>query len=127
MRGLNKVMLIGNLGKDPVVQNLENGNTVAKFTLATSETYKDQSGTKHTATEWHNVITWKSLAAVVGNYLKKGSTVYVEGKIKTRNYEDKDGKMIYTTEIIADSIVMLDRPLPTDKADINDIKQQNIR
>lgn len=120
-------MLIGNLGKDPVVQNLENGNTVAKFTLATSETYKDQSGTKHTATEWHNVITWKSLAAVVGNYLKKGSTVYVEGKIKTRNYEDKDGKMIYTTEIIADSIVMLDKPAPTDKADINDTKQQNIR
>ncbi len=121
------MMLIGNLGKDPVVQQLEGGDTVAKFSVATSETYRDQHNNKQTKTEWHSIVAWKGLASVVENYLKKGSLVYVEGKIKTRSYADKDGKTVYTTEIIADSVVMLDKPILTDKADINDIKQENIR
>lgn len=102
-------MLIGNLGKDPEIQQLEGGYTVAKFSLATSESYKDKEGNTKTETEWHNVVAWRSLAEVAGKYLKKGSTIYLEGKIKTRNYEDKAGVKKYVTEIIADSLIMLDK------------------
>jgi len=120
MRGLNKVTLIGNLGKDPETQILEGGIHLAKFTLATSESYKDDKGNKHTETEWHTVLAWRSLAEVVGKYLKKGSTVYVEGKIKTRTYDDKTGVKKMVTEIIADSLIMLDKPngKPSDITDV---------
>lgn len=121
MRGLNKVMLIGNLGKDPEVQTLEGGIAVAKFSLATTESYKDDKGETHSQTEWHSIVAWRSLAEVAGKYLHKGSTIYLEGKIKTRNYEDKAGVKKYVTEIIADSLIMLDKPNGggTDKAEIN--------
>ena len=120
MKGLNKVTLIGNLGKDPETQLLEGGVHLAKFTLATSESYKDDKGNLHTDTEWHNVVVWRSLAEVVGKYLKKGSSIYLEGKIKTRNYEDKEGMKKYVTEIIAENLIMLDKAdsKPTDKAEI---------
>ncbi len=109
MNGLNKATLIGNLGKDPEIQLLEGGIHLAKFTLATSESYKDDKGTKHTETEWHNIIAWRGLAQVAGKYLKKGSTVYIEGKIKTRSFEDKTGVKKYVAEIIAETLIMLDK------------------
>jgi single-strand DNA-binding protein len=109
MRGLNKVMLIGNLGNEPEIKTLEGGVKVARFSLATSESYKDKNGNTQTDTEWHNIIAWRSLAEVVEKYLRKGSTIYIEGKIKTRNYEDKAGIKKYVTEIIADSLIMLDK------------------
>ena len=106
MAGINKVILVGNLGKDPEVRHLEGGVSVAKFTLATSESYKDKSGNKVEQTEWHNIVVWRGLADVAEKYLKKGSTIYLEGKIKTRSY-DKDGSKHYITDIVADSFTML--------------------
>ena len=109
MAGLNKVMLIGNLGKDPEVRSLESGVPVATFSLATSESYKDKEGNRQTATEWHNIVVWRGLAQVAEKYLKKGSQIYVEGKLKTRNWQDKEGNTRYTTEIVADNFTMLGR------------------
>lgn len=108
MAGINKVILIGNLGKDPEVRHLESGASVANFTLATSESYKDRnSGERVTHTEWHNVVLWRGLAEVAEKYLKKGNQVYIEGKLRTRSWEDKDGNTRYTTEVIADNMTML--------------------
>lgn len=108
MSGVNKVILIGNLGKDPEVKYLENNVAVAKFPLATSETWKDRTtGEKKEHTEWHNIVLWRGLAEVVEKYLKKGQKVYIEGKLKTRSWEDKDGNKRYTTEIVADNMTML--------------------
>ena len=109
MRGLNKVMLIGNVGKEIDFQTLEAGIPVAKINLATTETYKDKNGQSHAETEWHTIVLWRGLAELAKNYLHTGSLVYVEGKIKTRNYEAKDGSKKYVTEIIADMITMLDK------------------
>lgn len=109
MRGLNRVELIGNLGKDPEVQTLEGGQTVVKFSLATSETYKDRQGNNHTETEWHSIVLWNSLAQLAAKYLKKGSMVYLEGKLKYRNYEDKAGITRYVTEVVGDNLLMLDK------------------
>lgn len=120
MRGLNKVTLIGNLGKDPEHQVLEGGVSLTKFSLATTEAYKDESGTTQTNTEWHTIIMWRNTADAAAKYLRKGSSIYVEGKLKTRNYDDKTGVKRYVTEIIADSFIMLDKPdSASDKADIN--------
>lgn len=108
MSGVNKVILVGNLGKDPEVRYLEGGTAVANFTLATSETYKDRtSGERKTQTEWHNIVLWRGLAEVAEKYLKKGSQVYVEGKLRTRSWEDKEGNTRYTTEIVGDTMTML--------------------
>jgi single-strand DNA-binding protein len=108
MAGVNKVILIGNLGKDPEVRHLESGAVVANFSLATSETYKDRkTGEKITQTEWHNVVIWRGLAEVAEKYLKKGSSVYIEGKLRSRSWDDKDGIKRYTTEILADVMTML--------------------
>lgn len=108
MNGVNKAIIIGNLGKDPEVRYLDNGTAVANFSVATSETYKDKnSGEKVTNTEWHNVTLWRGLAEVAEKYLKKGNKVYICGKIKTRSWEDKEGNTRYTTEIIGDELTML--------------------
>ena len=105
---VNKVILIGNLGKDPEVKYLEGGVALAKFPLATSETYKDRStGEKKSTTEWHNVILWRGLAEVAEKYLNKGSLVYIEGKLRTRSWEDQEGNKKYTTEVVADNMTML--------------------
>jgi single-strand DNA-binding protein len=104
---LNKVMLIGNTGKDPEVTTLQGGNKVAKFTVATTESYKDKSGTKVEKTEWHNVVVWGPLADIAEKYLKKGRQVYVEGKVQTRSWDDSDGKKRYATEINATSFELL--------------------
>lgn len=106
--GVNKVILVGNLGKDPEVRYLEGGVAVAKFPLATSESYKDRnSGDRKTQTEWHNVVLWRGLAEVAEKYLKKGNMVYIEGKMRTRSWEDQDKNMRYTTEVVADNMTML--------------------
>ena len=108
-RGVNKVILIGNLGKDPEVRYMPSGGAVANVTLATSESWKDkQSGEKQERTEWHNVVFYNRLAEIAGEYLKKGSQVYVEGSLRTRKWQDKNsGADRYTTEIIASEMQML--------------------
>lgn len=104
---VNKVILVGNVGKDPEVRYLEKGVAVAKFPLATSETYKGKDGEKVTTTEWHNIVLWRGLAETVEKFVKKGSQLYIEGKIRTRSYDDKDGNKRYVTEIVADLMQML--------------------
>jgi single-strand DNA-binding protein len=104
---VNKVILVGNVGKDPDTRHLEGGNTVSKFSLATSEVYKNKVGEKITNTEWHNIVLWKGLAEIAEKYVKKGSQLYIEGRIRTRSYTDQEGITKYTTEIIADSMQML--------------------
>ena len=108
MAGVNKVILVGNLGKDPEVRHLESGAVVANFPLATSESYKDRkTGERITQTEWHNIVIWRGLAEVAEKYLKKGSSVYVEGKLRTRSWDDQNGVKKYITEVIADNMTML--------------------
>ncbi|MBC6699653.1 single-stranded DNA-binding protein [Hymenobacter puniceus] len=107
MAGVNKVILVGNLGKDPEVRHLEGGATVANFTLATNEYYRDKQGTRIERTEWHTIAAWRGLAEMAEKFLRKGQQVYVEGKIRTRQYQDKDNQTRYITEIIADEITML--------------------
>ena len=105
---VNKVILIGNLGKDPEVRHLENGAAVANFSIATSENYKDRkTGEKVSQTEWHNIVAWRGLAEIAEKYLKKGAKVYIEGKLKTRTWQDKEGNNRYSTEVITDSLTML--------------------
>ena len=107
MSGVNKVILVGRLGKDPEVRHLESGVAVANFPIATSETYKDrQTGERKEQTEWHNVVLWRGLAEVAESYLKKGDMIYVEGKLRTRSWE-KDGITRYTTEVVGDNMTML--------------------
>jgi single-strand DNA-binding protein len=105
--GVNKVILIGNLGRDPEVQNFENGVKKAAFTLATTEAYKGKDGERTTHTEWHNIVMWRGLADVAERFLKKGSTIYVEGRIRKREYEDKEGQKKFIYEILGDSMQML--------------------
>ena len=107
MAGVNKVILVGNLGKDPEVKYLDNGVAVANFSLATTENYKNKEGERVSQTEWHNIVLWRGLAEVAEKYLKKGASIYVEGKIKTRKWEDKEGVTRYTTEILGDNMTML--------------------
>ena len=107
MASVNKVILIGNLGKDPEVRHLEGGVAVARFPLATSESYKDKSGQRVEKTEWHNVVLWRGLAEVAEKYLRKGQSVFIEGKIRTSQYQDKEGNQRYSTEIVADNMTML--------------------
>ena len=109
MRGVNRVMLIGNLGKDPDVQYLEGNIGVAKFPLATTETFKDRSGKLNSQTEWHTVVLWRGLAELAQKYLHKGSLVYIEGRLKTRSWEDKDGVKKFATEVVGDNLIMLDK------------------
>jgi single-strand DNA-binding protein len=107
MSGVNKVILVGRLGKDPEVRNLDNGAVVANFTIATSESYKDKTtGEKKEITEWHNIVLWRGLAEISQRYLHKGDMVYIEGKLRTRSWE-KEGVTRYTTEVIADNMTML--------------------
>lgn len=107
MAGVNKVILVGNLGKDPEVRHLENGRAVANFSLATSETYRNKSGERVTTTEWHNIVMWTPLAEIGEKYLRKGNQIYVEGKLQTRTYDDKDGNRKYITEVVVQNLTML--------------------
>lgn len=107
MASINKVILIGNLGRDPEVRYLPNGDAVTNISLATTETWKDKEGTKQEKTEWHRVTFYRRLAEIAGEYLKKGSQIYVEGRLETRKWQDKEGQDRYTTEIIASEMKML--------------------
>jgi len=104
---VNKVILVGNLGKDPELRYTPSGAAVATFPLATSERFKDRNGEMQDRTEWHNIVAWRQLAEICGKYLHKGKQVYIEGKIQTRSYDDKDGNRRYITEIVADQMRML--------------------
>ena len=109
MRGVNRVMLIGNLGKDPDVQFLDGNIAVAKFSLATTETFKDRAGKLISQTEWHTVVLWRGLAELAQKYLHKGSLVYIEGRLRTRSWEDKEGNKKFATEVVGDNLIMLDK------------------
>ena len=104
---VNRVILIGNLGKDPELRYTPSGAAVATFSLATTERYKDKDGNKQQKTNWHNVVAWRQLAEICGKFLHKGKQVYIEGKIQTRTYDDRDGNKKYITEIVADQMQML--------------------
>ena len=104
---LNKVMLIGNAGKDPDVRHLESGVSTASFSLATTERYRDRNGEMKEQTEWHNIVCWRNLADVAERFVRKGTQLYIEGKIRTRSYSDKDNNLKYITEIVADSLQLL--------------------
>ncbi len=107
-RSVNKVILIGNLGKDPEVRYTGSGVAVATFTVATNESWRDAEGNTQERTEWHNIVVWRKLAEVCGEYLKKGSKLYLEGRLQYRTYDDKNGVKRYVTEIVMDQMVMLD-------------------
>lgn len=108
-RGVNKVILVGNLGQDPETRYLPNGGAVCNITVATSETWKDKNtGENQEKTEWHRVVAFRRLAEIMGEYLKKGSKVYIEGKLQTRKWQDNNGNDRYTTEVLADQMQMLD-------------------
>lgn len=112
---VNKVILIGNVGKDPEIKHLENGNTVCNFTLATSESYNNKNGERITNTEWHNIVLWKNLAEIANKYVKKGSQIYIEGSIKTESWEDKDGNKRYTIKIIGSSMKLIGKKIEESK------------
>ena len=120
MSGINKVILIGNLGKDPEVRYLDNGVAVANISLATTENYKNKEGEKVSQTEWHDVVLWRGLAEVAEKYLKKGASVYIEGKIRTSKWVDKDENNRYKTEIMADKMNMLSKSSNETTLNINE-------
>ncbi len=107
MAGVNKVILLGNLGKDPEVRVFEGGTKKASFTLATGETFLDKNGQRQDRTEWHNVVFWGNIVDVIEKYLKKGSQLYLEGRITTRSYDDKEGQKRYITEIVGSNMTLL--------------------
>ena len=118
---LNKFLLIGNAGQDPEIKHLDSGVTVANFSLATNETYKDKNGDKVTQTEWHRIVLWRGLAEVAEKYVRKGELLYIEGRLRTRSWDDKDGNKRYTTEIFGDAMKMLGK-----KSDQGGAAQENI-
>jgi len=107
MASVNKVILVGNLGRDPEVRFMPNGEAVCNFSIATTDSWKDKAGAKQERTEWHNIVMYRKLAEIAGEYLKKGRPVYVEGRLQTRKWQTKEGQDRYTTEIIADQMQML--------------------
>ena len=126
MAGVNKVILIGNLGKDPEVRTLEGGTKVASFTIAITETLKDKNGERKEQTEWQTVVVWRSLAEIAEKYLKKGATVYVEGKLRTRSWEAKEGGgKRYATEVVADSFTMLGKKQNSAQPEENKIQENS--
>ena len=126
MAGVNKVILIGNLGKDPEVRYLDSGVAVANFSLATTESYKNKEGERVSQTEWHNVVLWRGLAEVAEKWLKKGSSVYIEGKIRNRKWEDKEGNTRYSTDIIAEKMTMLGSKSDNSNSSDSDIPSEEI-
>lgn len=126
MSSINKVILIGHLGKNPEVRYLENGTVVVRFTLATSETYTTKDGRKVEQTEWHHVVMWRGLADTASKYLKKGKLIYLEGKLRTRSFEDRGGNKKQITEIVADHFTMLGRKDDVDRDIENRVVYSNV-
>ncbi|MBS1736343.1 MAG: single-stranded DNA-binding protein [Bacteroidetes bacterium] len=116
MKGINKVQLIGHVGKDPEYQTLQDGTQVAKINLATTESVRLKDGGIHHHTEWHNIIAWRGLAGLAHQYVHKGSMLYIEGRLRSRQYEDKSGQKKYITEIVADQILLLDKKTKKEEA-----------
>lgn len=121
MRGINKVILIGNAGREPEFKKLADGTPVAKLALATTETFRLKNGELQSKTDWHTIILWRGLAELAREYVHKGSLLYVEGKLRNRDYENKDGHKKHITEVIADQIVMLDKKTKTFENEAKDI------
>lgn len=126
MRGINKVILIGNAGKEPETKTLQDGIPVAKIVVATTETFRLKNGETQSRTDWHTVILWRGLATLATQYIHKGSLLYVEGKLRNRQYEDKEGQKKYVTEIVADQVVMLDKKTKEAELEKNDMESENI-
>ena len=126
MRGLNRVTLIGNLGSDPEYKTLQDGTPVASFKIATTETYRLKTGEIESHTDWHTIIAWRALATFAHQYVHKGSLLYVEGKLRQRQYEDKDGQKKYVTEVIAEQIVLLDKKTKATPPEANEIPDEEI-
>lgn len=121
---VNKVILVGNTGRDPEVKYLDNGVALAKFTLATNERYKNKNGENVKNTEWHNIVLWNKLAEIAEKYVNKGDMLYIEGKIRTRSYDDKEGNKKYFTEIRGDNMTMLGRKQGADSGGESQPQQQ---
>jgi len=125
MPSVNKVILLGNLGRDPELRFLPNGDAVCNFSIATTDSWKDKAGEKQEKTEWHNIVMYRKLAEIAGEYLKKGRPVYLEGRLQTRKWQTKDGQDRYTTEIVADNMQMLGgRDAGTQAASKNEFNQE---
>lgn len=122
---VNKVILVGNVGKDPEVRYIDSGAAVANFSLATSETYKNKNGERVTNTEWHNIVLWRGLAEIAEKYVKKGTQLYIEGKIRTRSYDDQNGNKRYITEIIGDNMKMLSKAQSDNSQSANQSQDQD--
>ena len=120
MRGLNRVTLIGNCGKEPEYKQLEDGTPVAKIALATTEIFRLKTGETQSRTDWHTIILWRGLAGLAKEYVRKGSLLYVEGKLRNRQYDDKDGVKKYVAEIVAEQVILLDKKTKTSEAVIDD-------
>ena len=126
MPSVNKVILLGNLGRDPELRFLPNGDAVCNFSIATTDSWKDKAGEKQEKTEWHNIVMYRKLAEIAGEYLKKGRPVYLEGRLQTRKWQTKDGQDRYTTEIVADNMQMLGgRDAATQSAAKNEFTQES--
>jgi len=125
MPSVNKLILLGNLGRDPELRFLPNGDAVCNFSIATTDSWKDKAGEKQEKTEWHNIVMYRKLAEIAGEYLKKGRPVYLEGRLQTRKWQTKDGQDRYTTEIVADNMQMLGgRDTGTQSASKNEFNQE---
>lgn len=118
MKGINKVILIGNAGKDTEYKTLQDGTPVAKLAIATTETFRLKKGEIKSSTDWHTIIIWRALATFAHQYIKKGAMLYVEGKLRNRQYEDKDGQKKYVTEVVAEQVVLLDKKEKTSEPEI---------
>lgn len=118
MRGINKVILVGNLGKDPEYKKLQDGTAVAKLTLATTESFRNKTGEMQSRTDWHTIIAWRGLADLAEKFMHKGSLLYIEGKLRNRQYEDKEGNKKYVVEVDAVELVMLDKKEKSIKEDL---------
>jgi len=131
MSGVNKVILLGNLGRDPEIRNLESGAKLASFSLATNRTFKGQDGKRVDETEWHNIVLWGNLAELAEKFLAKGRQVFIEGRIRTRQWEDKEGQKRYTTEIVGENMTFVggrdqrDEPPPPTEADTSFSSPEN--
>jgi len=126
MRGLNRVTLIGNVGNDPEYKSLQDGTPVAKFAIATTESYRLKNGEIQSRTDWHTIIAWRGLATLAHQYIKKGTLLCVEGKLRNRQYEDKDGQKKQVTEVVAEQIVLLDKKPKTTEPETNDVSEEQV-
>lgn len=126
MRGINKVILIGNTGKEPDYKILKDGTAAGRLTIATTESYRLKTGDVESRTDWHSIILWRGLATFANQYVKKGSLLYIEGKLRSRNYEDKEGNKKYITEVVADEVILLDKKLKATETSTEEVTKEEL-